>query len=106
MGVAAGCEALEIVAQDSPGPPEVGRRHAGIELTAVDVAHDRGNGIGLARETGVAKAERLEAGPAAMARVDVAHSRPVVERLAAGGNAQRGRDIDGEGSVTDRVTAQ
>src|SRR5215831_6103571 len=83
MGIATGGEALEIVAQDPPGPAELGRHQAGIVFAPVDVAHDRGNGIGLAREASVAQAERLVAGPAAVTRVDVAHGGAVVERLAA-----------------------
>src|ERR1043166_9224828 len=93
MGVAAGRETLEIVAADPPSRAEAGGRERRIEGGAVDVAHDRGDGVRLAGEAGVAQSERLEAGPGTVAAIDVAHRRAVIERLTARGDPERRRDV-------------
>src|ERR1051326_3089983 len=93
MSVASGCETLEIVAADPPGLAEPRGRAVRIEGAAVDVAHDRGDRVRLAGEAGVAQSKRLEAGPRTVAAIDVAHRRAVIERLAAGGDTERRRDV-------------
>src|SRR5205085_9246510 len=100
MGVATGGEALELVAAHPPGLAEPHGGRVRIERTAIDVAHDRGDGVRLAGEARVAQRQRLEAGARAVARIDVAHRGAVIERLAARRDAKGRRDVD---RLSDRV---
>src|SRR5262245_62929592 len=93
MRITSGGEALEVIAANPPGRVEVGGGHSRVECAAVDVAENRGGGIRLASEAGVAQRQRLEAGTTAVTGVDIAHGRTVVESVAAGSNAKRHGDV-------------
>ena len=106
MRIATGRKTLEVVAPDPPGLTQLGGRHARVELAAVDIAHDRCNRVRFAGETRIAQSERLEARAPAVTCVDIADGCPVVEGHAAGGQAERGGNVDGAGDCRSVVAAQ
>src|SRR6185369_11813891 len=106
MRIATGRETLEVVAPDPPGLTQSGGRHARVELAAIDIAHDRCNRIRFAGETNIAQSERLETRAPAVTCIDISDGCAVVEGHAAGGQAERGCNVDGAGDCRNVVAAQ
>ncbi len=99
MGVAAGGVALEVVAGDLPAGAEVLGHRLGAEVGGRDRVIDGGDAVALAREARGHHLPGPEAELVGEAGIAVPDRCPFQHGLAAGGEAERGGDVDGRGDV-------
>jgi hypothetical protein len=85
---------LEIALRDQPLAAQFCNRSCRIERVRQHFAVDRGDTVDLTREPTLDEACGHQTHIARMTRIDVTHGRAVEQRLAAGGHAHCGGDID------------